>query len=104
MICELRSIRPCVWLCSGLFFSVQLGNSARKSSWLIPVSAPERPNVTSRVDESAGVSGYDVAETTDEKPERVAALARLAWAYLRSEPYPGDSACQAARDAVTAGP
>ncbi|MFF2191378.1 alpha/beta hydrolase family protein [Streptomyces sp. NPDC058157] len=51
-----------------------------------------------------GVSGYDVAETTDENPERVAALATLAWAYLRSELYPGDDAWQSARDALTAGP
>ncbi|MEU1375054.1 chlorophyllase [Streptomyces triculaminicus] len=49
-----------------------------------------------------GVSGYDVAETTDENPERVAAVARLTWAYLRSELYPGDSAWQAARDALRA--
>ena len=51
-----------------------------------------------------GVSGYDVAETTDENPERVAAVARLTGAYLRTELYPGDSAWQAARDALTAGP
>ncbi|WP_371656569.1 MULTISPECIES: alpha/beta hydrolase family protein [unclassified Streptomyces] len=51
-----------------------------------------------------GVSGYDVAETTDENPERVAALARLTWAYLRSELYPEDSAWQAARDVPAAGP
>ncbi|WP_433444812.1 alpha/beta hydrolase family protein [Nonomuraea sp. CA-141351] len=51
-----------------------------------------------------GVSGYDVAETTDENPERVAAVGRLTWAYLRTELYPGDSAWQAARDALTAGP
>ena len=51
-----------------------------------------------------GVSGYDVAETTDENPERVAAVARLSWAYLRTELYPGDSAWQAARDTLTAGP
>ncbi|MCW2942627.1 MAG: hypothetical protein JWN00_5612 [Actinomycetia bacterium] len=51
-----------------------------------------------------GVSGYDVAETTDENPERVAAVQRLTWAYLRTEFYPGDSAWQAARDALTAGP
>ncbi|WP_327321429.1 chlorophyllase [Streptomyces sp. NBC_01210] len=51
-----------------------------------------------------GVSGYDVAETTDENPERVSAVQRLTWAYLRTELYPGDSAWQAARDAVTAGP
>ena len=51
-----------------------------------------------------GISGYDVAETTDENPERVAAVQRLTWAYLRTELYPGDSAWQAARDALTSGP
>lgn len=51
-----------------------------------------------------GVAGYDAAETTDESPERVAAVARLTWAYLRTELYPGDSAWQAARDALTAEP
>ncbi|MFF7655279.1 alpha/beta hydrolase family protein [Streptomyces sp. NPDC007983] len=51
-----------------------------------------------------GVSGYDVAETTDENPERVSAVQRLTWAYLRTELYPGDSTWQAARDALTAGP
>lgn len=51
-----------------------------------------------------GISGYDVAETTDENPERVAALARLTWAYLRSELHPGDPAWQTARHALTAGP
>jgi pimeloyl-ACP methyl ester carboxylesterase len=50
-----------------------------------------------------GVSGYDVAETTDENPERVAAVERLTWAYLRSELYPGDSAWQEAREAFTMG-
>ncbi len=39
-----------------------------------------------------GISGYDVAETTDENPERVAAVQRLTWAYLRSALYPEDSA------------
>jgi predicted dienelactone hydrolase len=51
-----------------------------------------------------GVSGYDAAETTDENPARVAAVARLAEAYLRSELYPGDPAWQEARDALTTGP
>ncbi|MFE0804461.1 hypothetical protein [Streptomyces sp. NPDC058812] len=51
-----------------------------------------------------GVAGYDVAETTDEDPERVSAVQRLTWAYLRSERYPGDSAWQAARDELTTGP
>jgi predicted dienelactone hydrolase len=51
-----------------------------------------------------GVSGYDVAETTDENPGRVAAVGRLTWAYLRSELYPGDSAWQAVCDALAAGP
>jgi len=49
-----------------------------------------------------GVSGYDVAETTDESPERVAAVQRISWAYLRSELYPADPAWQAARDALAA--
>lgn len=51
-----------------------------------------------------GVAGYDAAETTDEDPERVAAVARLSCAYLRTELYPGDPAWQAARDALTASP
>ena len=51
-----------------------------------------------------GVSGYDAAETTDENPKRVAAVQRLTGVYLRSELYPGDSAWQAAPDALTAGP
>ncbi|GGP54749.1 hypothetical protein GCM10010278_34430 [Streptomyces melanogenes] len=51
-----------------------------------------------------GVSGYDVAETTDESPERVSAVQRLTWAYLRSALYPGDPAWQQACDALTAGP
>ncbi|MFD7669260.1 alpha/beta hydrolase family protein [Streptomyces sp. NPDC059788] len=50
-----------------------------------------------------GISGYDVAETTDESPERVAAVQRLTWAYLRSELCPGDSAWQTACDALAAG-
>jgi hypothetical protein len=37
-----------------------------------------------------GISGYDVAETTDESPERVAAVQRLTLAYLRSTLYPED--------------
>ncbi|HET6289511.1 MAG TPA: alpha/beta fold hydrolase [Amycolatopsis sp.] len=51
-----------------------------------------------------GVSGYDVAETTDENPERVAAVQRLTWAYLRSELYPGDSAWQVACEKLAAVP
>ncbi|MBN8226510.1 alpha/beta fold hydrolase [Corallococcus macrosporus] len=47
-----------------------------------------------------GVSGYDVAETTDESPERVAAVQRLTWAYLRTALHPGDSAWQEAQDAL----
>ncbi len=43
-----------------------------------------------------GVSGYDVAETTDESPERVAAVQRLTWAYLRTTLYPEDAAWPAA--------
>ncbi|MFJ1749988.1 alpha/beta hydrolase family protein [Streptomyces sp. NPDC088116] len=51
-----------------------------------------------------GISGYDVAETTDENPERVSVVQRLTWAYLRTELHPGDPAWQTARDALTADP
>ncbi|MFB8277596.1 alpha/beta hydrolase family protein [Nocardia colli] len=50
-----------------------------------------------------GISGYDVAETTDENPARVAAVQRLTWAYLRSEFFPDDPAWRSAQDALTAG-
>jgi dienelactone hydrolase len=39
-----------------------------------------------------GVAGYDAKETTDENPDRVAALQRLTWAYLRTAFYPEDTA------------
>lgn len=39
-----------------------------------------------------GISGYDAVETTDENPERVAALRALVWAHLRTQLYPGDTA------------
>ncbi|WP_224391191.1 chlorophyllase [Pseudonocardia sp. ICBG1293] len=48
----------------------------------------------------SGVSGFDVAETTDEDPERVAAVRALAWAYLRSTLYPGDPAWDTAARAL----
>ncbi|GAB4104404.1 hypothetical protein GCM10028790_34230 [Micromonospora taraxaci] len=50
-----------------------------------------------------GISGYDAAETTDENPRRVAAVAALAGAYLRSTLYPGDPVWQATCDALTSG-
>ena len=51
-----------------------------------------------------GISGYDVAETTDENPERVSAVQRLTLAYLRTELHPGDTAWQTERDRLTTGP
>jgi predicted dienelactone hydrolase len=51
-----------------------------------------------------GIAGYDVAETTDENPGRVAALGWLSSAYLRSQFRPGDDAWQVARGALTTGP
>ena len=50
-----------------------------------------------------GISGYLVTETTDENPERVAAVQRLTWAYLRTALYPGDTAWAAARAALLGG-
>ncbi|WP_052849281.1 alpha/beta hydrolase family protein [Streptomyces avicenniae] len=51
-----------------------------------------------------GIPGFDAAETTDESPERVAAVARLTAAYLRSRLFPGDPAWQDARDALASEP
>lgn len=39
-----------------------------------------------------GIAGYDAKETTDENPDRVAAVQRLTWAYLRSAFFPEDDA------------
>lgn len=36
-----------------------------------------------------GIPGYEARETTDERPERVAAIQRLSTAFLRSALYPG---------------
>lgn len=47
-----------------------------------------------------GVSGYDVAETTDENPERVMVIQRLTWAYLRSTLYSDDNSWSVASDAL----
>ncbi|MFJ2771309.1 alpha/beta hydrolase family protein [Streptomyces sp. NPDC087300] len=51
-----------------------------------------------------GISGYDVAETTDENPGRVAAVGRLTSAYLRGALYSGDPSWQSARDALATAP
>jgi pimeloyl-ACP methyl ester carboxylesterase len=37
-----------------------------------------------------GIPGYDTRETTDERPQRLAAIQRLSTAFLRSALYPGD--------------
>ena len=49
-----------------------------------------------------GVSGYDAGETTDENPERVAAVRALTWAYLRTALVPGDQAWPQATKALEA--
>ncbi|MFD8275323.1 alpha/beta hydrolase family protein [Streptomyces flaveolus] len=46
-----------------------------------------------------GIPGYEVAETTDENPARVALLQHLTTAYLRSALFPADDAW---KEAVTA--
>jgi hypothetical protein len=46
-----------------------------------------------------GIPGYEARETTDERPERVAAIQRLSTAFLRSTLYPDDASW---RDAVAA--
>ncbi|WP_019929098.1 hypothetical protein [Nocardia sp. BMG111209] len=44
-----------------------------------------------------GISGYAVTETTDENPDRVAAIQRLTLAYLRSALDPADAGWAAAQ-------
>ncbi|EPJ35875.1 hypothetical protein STAFG_7089 [Streptomyces afghaniensis 772] len=51
-----------------------------------------------------GIPGYEVAETTDETPARVALLQRLTTAYLRSALYPGDTSWKAAAVALEEDP
>ncbi|MFJ9342970.1 alpha/beta hydrolase family protein [Streptomyces sp. NPDC101733] len=51
-----------------------------------------------------GIQGFDSTETTDESPDRVAVVAELAAAYLRTAFNPADDAWQTARDALTTGP
>ncbi|WP_331737301.1 chlorophyllase [Streptomyces sp. NBC_00019] len=51
-----------------------------------------------------GIAGYDAAETTDENPARVAALARLTAAYLHTQLHPGAPTWQTACEALLAGP
>jgi pimeloyl-ACP methyl ester carboxylesterase len=48
-----------------------------------------------------GIPGYEVAETTDEDPERVAVLQRLTTAYLRSTLDPADSSWEEASTALS---
>ncbi|MFI9389580.1 alpha/beta hydrolase family protein [Streptomyces bauhiniae] len=50
-----------------------------------------------------GIAGHDGVETTDESPDRVAAVAELTAAYLRSAFNPGDDAWQQAQHALTTG-
>jgi hypothetical protein len=51
-----------------------------------------------------GVSGWDSVDTTDENPERVAALRALVWAYLRTAFYLDDKAWADATAALAARP
>ncbi len=49
-----------------------------------------------------GIAGYDAKETDDEDPDRLAAVQRLTWAYLRSALYTSDlawpNACKALQE------
>lgn len=51
-----------------------------------------------------GIQGHDSVETSDESPDRVAAIAELAAAYLRTAFSPDDKSWQTAQDALTTGP
>jgi hypothetical protein len=47
-----------------------------------------------------GIVGYDVTETTDENPTRVALIQQVTWAYLRHALGLEDVSWQAARAAL----
>ena len=49
-----------------------------------------------------GIPGYEARETTDERPQRVAAIQHLSAAFLRSAFYPGDPAWTEAIAALAA--
>lgn len=51
-----------------------------------------------------GISGYDVAETTDESPERVAFVRETILAYLRTALNPADSSWEDAKKALKGNP
>ncbi|MFK0044460.1 alpha/beta hydrolase family protein [Streptomyces sp. NPDC090741] len=51
-----------------------------------------------------GIPGYEVAETTDESPARVALVQRLTTAFLRSALSPGDTGWKTAATALENGP
>ncbi|MFC9752137.1 alpha/beta hydrolase family protein [Streptomyces sp. NPDC056921] len=51
-----------------------------------------------------GIPGYEVAETTDESPARVALVQRLTTAFLRSALYPEDTGWKAAATALEEDP
>ncbi|MFI1032503.1 alpha/beta hydrolase family protein [Streptomyces sp. NPDC020951] len=51
-----------------------------------------------------GIPGYEVAETTDESPARVALIQQLSTAFLRSVLYPGDTGWKAATVALEGDP
>ncbi|MCI2421569.1 alpha/beta fold hydrolase [Saccharopolyspora sp. K220] len=48
-----------------------------------------------------GITGYEVKETTDENPERVALIQRVTWAYLRRALGIEDSSWTAAQQALS---
>jgi dienelactone hydrolase len=51
-----------------------------------------------------GIAGYEVAETTDESPARVALIQQLSTAFLRSALYSGDTSWKAAATALDEDP
>lgn len=51
-----------------------------------------------------GIAGYEVAETTDESPARVALIQQLTTVFLRSALYPEDTGWQAAVTALEEDP
>lgn len=80
-----------------------LGASWRMDPYFLSPGPKSLLTVFNGEHQLGGICGYDSALTTDENPQRVAAIGRLTSAYLRTAFDRRDPAWQQARDELTTG-
>ncbi|MBB5790396.1 alpha/beta hydrolase family protein [Jiangella mangrovi] len=80
-----------------------LGASWRMDAYFLAPAPKSLLTVFDGEHQLGGICGYDSVLTTDENPQRVAAVGRLTSAYLRTAFNRTDPAWQQARDALTTG-